>query len=86
MRKIFFLSLLLTSINSANTTGAVQIENNIYNIRDFGAIGDGETLNTQAIQKAIDVCAGAGGGTVYFPPGTYKAGYIGSGRRKRCNN
>ena len=61
-------------IYAANTTGAVQIENNIYNIRDFGAIGDGKTLNTQAIQKAIDACAEAGGGTVYFPSGTYKAG------------
>ncbi len=74
MKKIFFLSLVFIFIYAANTTGAVQIEDNIYNIRDFGAIGDGKTLNTQAIQKAIDVCAGAGGGTVYFPPGTYIAG------------
>ena len=73
MKKIFFLSLILIFVYAVNTKGTVQIEDNIYNVRDFGAIGDGETLNTQAIQKAIDACAKAGG-TVYFPPGTYKAG------------
>ena len=76
MKKIFFLSLILVFINVVNTTGAVQIEDNIYNVRDFGAIGDGKTLNTQAIQKTIDACAEAGGGTVYFPNGTYKAGSL----------
>ncbi|MCP4452740.1 MAG: hypothetical protein GY809_14855 [Planctomycetes bacterium] len=41
----------------------------VYNIENHGAVGDGTTLNTQAIQKAIDQAAGAGGGTVFFPPG-----------------
>jgi len=35
-----------------------------YNVLDFGAIADGETLNTKAIQKAIDECSNNGGGTV----------------------
>ena len=76
MKKSFFLSLLLVFSYTANTIGAVQVGDNIYNVRDFGAIGDGKTLNTQTIQKAIDECAGAGGGTVYFPSGTYKAGSL----------
>ncbi len=42
-----------------------------YNIRSFGAKGDGKTLDTAAINSAIDAAAGAGGGTVYFPPGQY---------------
>lgn len=42
-----------------------------YNIRDYGATGDGKTLDTHAINKAIDAAAAAGGGTVYFPAGTY---------------
>lgn len=42
-----------------------------YNIRDFGAKGDGKTFDTDAIQKALGECAKAGGGTVLFPPGTY---------------
>ncbi|MFI5129717.1 MAG: glycoside hydrolase family 28 protein [Chitinophagales bacterium] len=46
--------------------------NNIfYNIRDFGAKGDGIALDTKAINDAIDAASKAGGGTVYFPPGTY---------------
>lgn len=41
------------------------------NVRDFGAIGDGKTLDTESINKAIDAAARSGGGTVYFPAGTY---------------
>lgn len=40
----------------------------VFDIRDFGAIGDGLTLNTNAIQTAIDSCNASGGGTVYFAP------------------
>ncbi len=47
-----------------------------FSIKDFGAIGDGKTLNTSAIQQAIDQAASLGGGTVYFPPGKYKSGTI----------
>ncbi len=42
-----------------------------FNVRDFGAVGDGVSLDTAAINKAIDACTSAGGGTVYVPPGTY---------------
>ena len=41
-----------------------------FNVRDFGAAGDGKTFDTTAIQKALDACNEAGG-TVKFPPGTY---------------
>ena len=47
-----------------------------FNVREFGARGDGETLDTAALQKAIDTCAGSGGGTVYFPPGRYLSGTL----------
>ncbi|MCU0420172.1 MAG: glycosyl hydrolase family 28 protein [Cyclobacteriaceae bacterium] len=47
-----------------------------YNIADYGAKGDSVTLNTQAIQKAIDACAAAGGGSVLFPPGKFLTGTI----------
>lgn len=48
----------------------------MFNIRDFGAIGDGKTKDTKAIQNTIDACSEKGGGTVYCPPGTYLIGTI----------
>ncbi|GAB2603358.1 glycoside hydrolase family 28 protein [Spirosoma areae] len=46
-----------------------------YNVVDFGAVPNAKTLNTQAIQKAIDKCAETGG-LVYFPKGTFLSGTI----------
>ena len=43
----------------------------VYNVRNFGATGDGKTVDTPAINKAIDTVAAAGGGTLVFPAGTY---------------
>jgi polygalacturonase len=42
-----------------------------YDVRSYGATGDGKTLDTAAINKAIDAAAAAGGGTVDFPAGNY---------------
>ncbi len=47
-----------------------------YDITDFGAVADGVTLNSAAIQAAIDACHAAGGGTVVVPAGTFKTGTI----------
>jgi polygalacturonase len=48
----------------------------MYNVRSFGAVGDGQSLDSRAIDKAIDACAQVGGGTVYLPAGTYLSGTI----------
>jgi len=40
-------------------------------VKTFGAIGDGKTLDSPAINRAIEAAAAAGGGTVYIPAGTY---------------
>jgi DNA sulfur modification protein DndE len=47
------------------------------NIKEFGAIADGKTLNTKAFADAISACAKAGGGTVVVSPGTWLTGPIG---------
>lgn len=46
------------------------------NVTEFGAVGDGETLNTAFLQEAIDAAHGAGGGTVTVPQGTFLTGTV----------
>ncbi len=41
----------------------------VYNIKDFGAVGDGVSNDAAALQKAVDLCFEAGGGTVLVPAG-----------------
>ncbi len=48
----------------------------IYNVRSYGATGDGKTLDSPAINDAIQACGENGGGMVYFPAGTYLSGSI----------
>src|SRR6185437_7824943 len=43
----------------------------IFNVREYGARGDGKTLDTNAVNRAIEAAATAGGGLVLFPSGTY---------------
>jgi len=51
--------------------GPVQEVPADFNVRDFGATGDGKTLDTPSINKAIAAAAAIGGGTVHVPGGTY---------------
>jgi polygalacturonase len=55
----------------ATTQAADGAAAGIFNVRDYGAVGNAETLNTAAINKAVAACAQAGGGQVRFPPGRY---------------
>lgn len=52
----------------------VSAQSTTYNIIHFGAVADGKTVNTTAIQKAIDECNQNGGGTVEVPPGVFITG------------
>src|SRR5579883_1671908 len=47
-----------------------------FDVRECGATGDGKAKDTAAIQRAIEQCAAAGGGTVYLPPGRYLSGTV----------
>ncbi|HEX5245403.1 MAG TPA: glycosyl hydrolase family 28 protein [Tepidisphaeraceae bacterium] len=69
----FLLVFLLTGIACAREGGNVA---GGYNIRDFSAIGDGRTLDTAAVQKAIDTASAAGGGQVVVPAGVFLIGPI----------
>lgn len=58
--------------NVDNTSDQIKnIANSIYNVKDYGAVGDNSTNDTSDIQDAIDAAEAAGGGVVYFPEGTY---------------
>lgn len=48
----------------------------VFNITNYGAVGDGKTMNTAAIQKTIEACSAAGGGTVLVPAGNFLFGPI----------
>ncbi len=48
----------------------------VFNVKDYGATGKKTDDATAAIQKAIDACAAAGGGTVYLPPGDYTSAML----------
>jgi polygalacturonase len=68
---IFLLSGFYVALNAQS-----KATNNVYNVRSYGAIGDGKKLDSPAINKAIDAAVKAGGGTVLVPAGTYLSGSI----------
>ncbi len=82
-RNFFKKGAALSTVFAAGTVTAMAKENNlptagesIFNVQSFGAAGDANTIDTKAIQSAIDKAAGAGGGIVFFPAGTYLAGTL----------
>lgn len=56
--------------------GFADVPQDQFPALDYGALGDGTTLNTKAIQNAIDAAADAGGGVITFEPGTYLSGAL----------
>ena len=69
------LSTTLPAAESA-TDNQSEARKRVFNVLDSGVIGDGETLNTKALQKAIDACAESGGGVLRVPAGEYVTGTI----------
>ena len=61
--------LLATAVHPTAARG--QEHTDVYNVRDFGAKGDGQTDDTAAFQRALDAAGKAGGGTVKVPRGIY---------------
>jgi len=77
--QIVFLAVALATVSLpriSRLTGAAErvslaADSPVYDVTSFGAKGDGRSLDSPAINKAIEAAAAAGGGTVQFPAGTY---------------
>jgi hypothetical protein len=65
--EVWYRYLNLSSNNAASDLG-------VYNVKDYGAVGDGVTNDGPACQAAVNAADDAGGGIVFFPPGTYNVG------------
>jgi len=64
--------VVILSFANTITNSVVQVSGaTAFDVKTFGAKGDGKTLDTFAINKTIEAAAAAGGGTVYFPAGDY---------------
>jgi len=64
-----YLSILGSSVRAIGPSP-------FFDVVDYGAVRNGTTLCTEAIQKAVNACAASGGGTVYIPAGQYLSGAI----------
>lgn len=67
--KVLIMAVVASTLAAAGAGG-------VYNVRDYGAKGDGIVKDTCAIQTAIDAAHRSGGGRVTIPCGTYKSGTI----------
>jgi len=65
---LLWISIAANSVNAAAPP--------TFDVRDYGAVGDGKSLDTIALNKTIDACAAAGGGVVRVPPGKYLTGTV----------
>ena len=68
---VFTAFLFIVSIIKVSAS-----DKTFYNVKEYGALGDGKSLDSPAINKTIDAAANAGGGTVFLPAGTYLSGSI----------
>jgi len=68
--------LLLAFLSGCANSPESASPGTLFNVRESGAVGDGKTKDTAAIQAALDRCAAAGGGTVVVPAGGYLTGSL----------
>ena len=65
------VSLAASVQDGGSPTVGAQAAQGIFDVRKYGAAGDGKTLDTEAVNRAIEAAAAAGGGVVVFPAGSY---------------
>jgi hypothetical protein len=71
MRMGRIVAVLMVWVAVAHANGA-----GVFNVREYGAVGDGKTQDTAVLNKAVEACAAAGGGQVLVPAGRYLTGTI----------
>ena len=68
--------VLVAGLLAATVEAGLSAPPPFYDVRSYGAVGDGVTLTTTALQKAVDACGADGGGKVVVPAGCYLTGPI----------
>ncbi len=68
--------VLILALLAAPSRLGLSAPSPTYDVRRYGAAGNGRALDTAAIQKAVDACAAGGGGTVLMPAGRYLTGPV----------
>lgn len=76
MKQLSYFKLILALSLAQFSFAAAAAAKGEFNVRAYGATGNGTTKDTAAFQKALDACAAAGGGTVLVPPGDYLIGNV----------
>lgn len=71
-----FSRIVLAALSLSIAAEALAANGGTFSVVDFGAVGDGATLDTDAINQAVAQCSQAGGGQVLFPPGKYLSGTV----------
>lgn len=73
MKNVLCVEILILFFTGISICGICQP---YYNVKEYGAKGDGKNMDSEAINKVIETAAKSGGGTVFLPGGTYLSGSI----------
>src|SRR5690348_325165 len=76
MKQILLLMAIVSLFTFSSTGQTPNNSSGFYNVKNAGAKGNGQDLDTKYINAAIEEASKAGGGTVYFPAGNYLSGSI----------
>lgn len=76
MRAPIHCTVLFIAVAGVAAANPALPMNGIFDVQTLGALGDSTTMDTAAVQAAIEACAQAGGGAAFVPPGKYLIGTI----------
>ena len=78
MKIVVFAGVLLSALVETgwSQTAKSAAESKVFSIKNYGAVGDGVAMETEAVQKTNDACHDAGGGVIWVPAGDFQIGTI----------